>query len=362
MGPPGGGGPGLELVASGLAFPVLVTAPPDDPGRLFIVEKRGTVRILRGGTLLPAPFLDLRGRVSTGGEQGLLGLAFHPGYAINGVFVVSYTDAAGNTRVSTMKVSADPDLADPATEQVFLALDQPFPNHNGGHVTFGPLDYLWVGLGDGGSAGDPGNRAQDLTQLHGKLLRYAVANDGRVTIPPGNPFVGRLDARWEIWSRGLRNPWRFSFDRALGDLYVADVGQDRFEEVTVRTAILDAGRGGNFGWPIVEGNECYRPASGCPRQGLLFPALVYGHSEGCSVTGGFVYRGRELPDLRGTYFYADFCRAWVRSFRYANGQATEPRDWPELAPGGQITSFGEDAAGELYVVAAGGQVHKIVLK
>jgi hypothetical protein len=360
--PPPGGEVGLELVASGLQFPVLVTSPPGEAGRLFVVGKGGVVRIVKNGTLLPAPFLDIRSRVSTGGEQGLLGLAFHPSYATNGVFVVSYTDLAGDTRLATMKVSADPDVADPASERVFLALDQPYANHNGGHVTFSPLGFLFVGLGDGGSAGDPDNRAQDPQQLFGKLLRYAIDGQGQASVPPDNPFVGRPGFRPEIWSLGLRNPWRFSFDRAQGDLYLGDVGQNRLEEVNVRTAQQDGGRSVNFGWPVLEGTQCYRPATGCTRTGLTLPVVEYGHAEGCSVTGGFVYRGRALPGLVGTYFYGDYCSGWVRSFRLANGQATELREWPELAPGGQITSFGEDASGELYLVTTDGKVHKVVPK
>ncbi|HEX9166459.1 MAG TPA: PQQ-dependent sugar dehydrogenase [Gemmatimonadales bacterium] len=358
--PPASSGVGLELVASGLQFPVLATTPPTEPGRLFVVEKRGVVRIVKNGSLLATPFLDIRSKVSTGGEQGLLGFAFHPSYATNGVFVVSYTNADGDTRVATMKVSANPDVADPASERVFLELDQPYPNHNGGHVTFNPLGFLYVGLGDGGGSGDPDNRAQNRQQLFGKLLRYSIDAQGAATIPPSNPFYGRTDSRWELWSLGLRNPWRFSFDRALGDLYVADVGQSQLEEVNVRPAVFDYGRGTNFGWPVMEGTQCYRPATGCSRSGLTLPLLEYGHADGCSVTGGFVYRGAALPDLVGTYFYADYCRAWVRSFKLVQGRPAELKEWPELAPGGQVTSFGEDAAGELYVVTADGKVHKVV--
>lgn len=359
--PPPASEVGLELVASGLQFPVLVTAPPGETGRLFVVGKGGVVRIVKNGTPLPAPFLDIRSRVSTGGEQGLLGLAFHPSYATNGVFVVSYTNVDGDTRVATMRVSADPDVADPASERVFLALDQPYANHNGGHVTFNPLGFLFIGLGDGGSAGDPDNRAQDPQQLLGKLLRYAIDGQGQATVPPDNPFVGRAGFRPEIWSLGLRNPWRFSFDRAQGDLYLADVGQNRLEEVNVRTA-QQGGGGLNFGWPVMEGNLCFRPATGCNTSGLTLPLVEYGHSQGCSVTGGYVYRGTAIPALAGTYFYGDYCSGWVRSFRVVNGQATDLQEWPELAPGGQITSFGEDAAGELYLVTTDGKVHKVVPK
>jgi len=358
--PPPTGGAGLQLVASGFQTPVLATSPPTEPGRLFVVEKRGVVRIVKNGALLVAPFLDIRSRVSTGGEQGLLGLAFHPSYATNGVFVVNYTDVAGDTRLATMRVSADPDVADPASERIFLSLDQPFANHNGGHVAFGPSGFLYVGLGDGGGSGDPGNRAQDPQQLLGKLLRYAIDGQGQASVPPDNPFVGRVGFRPEIWSFGLRNPWRFSFDRTQGDLYLADVGQSRLEEVNVRTTQQDGGRGLNFGWPVMEGSQCYRPATGCSTTGLTLPLLEYGHEQGCSVTGGHVYRGTAIPALAGTYFYGDYCSGWVRSFRLVNGRASELQEWPELAPGSQITSFGEDAAGELYIVTADGKVHKVV--
>ena len=353
---------GLQEVASGLQFPVLVTAPPGDTSRLFVVEKRGVIRLIRNGALQPTPFFDMRGRVSTGGEQGLLGMAFHPDYAANGVFVINYTDTQGDTRVATMKVSSNPNIADPSSEQVFLSVDQPFANHNGGHVTFGPLGYLFIGLGDGGSGGDPGNRAQDLNQLLGKLLRYAIDDQGLASVPMSNPFVGQAGTRGEIWSYGLRNPWRFSFDRLTGDLYVGDVGQDRIEEIDVVPADKGGGRGANFGWRIMEGSSCYSPSTGCDVSGKLLPTLEYSHADGCSVTGGHVYRGRAIPTLAGQYFYGDYCQGWIRSFRYVNDAATERRERTELAPNGQITSFGEDASGELYVTTAGGKVFRIVAK
>jgi hypothetical protein len=353
---------GLQEIASGLQFPVLVTSPPRDTSRLFVVEKRGVIRLIRNGALLPTPFLDVRNKVSTGSEQGLLGLAFHPNYASNGVFVLDYTDTQGDTRVATMKVSSNADIADPASEQVFLSVDQPFANHNGGHVTFGPLGYLFVGLGDGGSGGDPGNRAQNLSLLLGKLLRYAIDDQGRASVPQGNPFVGQAGTRGEIWSYGLRNPWRFSFDRVTGDLYVGDVGQDRIEEIDVVTSDKDAGRGANFGWRIMEGSSCYSPAAGCDVSGKVLPTLEYTHAEGCSVTGGHVYRGQAIPALVGQYFYGDYCQGWIRSFRHVNGTATEQRERAELDPNGEITSFGEDASGELYVTTAGGKVFRIVGK
>ncbi|MEZ4457072.1 MAG: PQQ-dependent sugar dehydrogenase [Gemmatimonadales bacterium] len=231
-------------------------------------------------------------------------------------------------------------------------------NHNGGMVAFGPDGHLYIGMGDGGSAGDPQGNGQNNGVLLGKLLRYAVAADGQISIPADNPFAAVAGARAEIWSTGLRNPWRFSFDRQTGDLYIGDVGQNEREEIDVAAAPA-AGRDANFGWKVMEGTACYA-ASTCSQQGLTLPVVEYLHADGCSVTGGYVYRGTAIPSLAGTYFYADYCRGWVRSFKLAGGQATEATEWAGLAPNGQITGFGEDAAGELYVVTAGGRVARIV--
>ncbi|MEZ4585119.1 MAG: PQQ-dependent sugar dehydrogenase [Gemmatimonadales bacterium] len=359
--PPVSGGLTLATVASGLETPVFLTAPPGDD-RLFVVEKRGTIRIIDGGTVRTTPFLDLTALVSSGGEQGLLGLAFHPDYATNGVFVVDYTDRSGDTRVASYRVSAqDPDRADPGSGHVLLAVAQPYSNHNGGMLAFGPGDgHLYVALGDGGSAGDPQANGQDRNTLLGSLVRLAVDGSGQGSIPADNPFVGQAGARAEIWSYGLRNPWRFSFDRANGDLYIGDVGQGQREEIDVSTAADGAGRGLNFGWNVMEGGNCYSPSSGCDRTGLTLPLLEYGHGPACSVTGGYVYRGAAVPNLRGTYFYADYCAGWVRSFRLESGQPAEQREWTDLGSGGRITSFGEDAAGELYLLTENGRVSRIV--
>lgn len=360
-GPPAGTVPvGLEEVAAGLSFPVYLTAPPGDLARLFIVEKGGAIRIVKDGALLPTPFLDLGGRVSTGGEQGLFALAFDPAYAANGRFIVHYTDVAGNTVVSLFRVGADdPDRADPASEVVLLTAEQPFANHNGGQILFGPDGMLYVGLGDGGGSGDPGGRGQSLTDLLGDILRVDVRGGTSYTAPPDNPFVGRTDARPEIWSSGLRNPWRFTFDPATGDLYIADVGQGAWEEVDVVTAAQGAGRGANFGWNVMEGRHCFADP-GCDPSPFTLPLVEYSHDQGCSVTGGFVYRGAAIPALQGHYFYADYCQGWVRSFRLQDGQAVEPQAWPTLAPGGAVPGFGQDAAGELYVMNAEGRVFRIV--
>jgi glucose/arabinose dehydrogenase len=349
---------GLQEVASGLAFPLYLTAPAGDP-RLFIVEKGGTIRIVQNGALLPTPFLDFSAKVSTGGEQGLLGLAFDPQYASTGRFVVHYTDLAGDTRVSLLRVSLDPNVADPASELPILAVDQPFTNHNGGQVVFGPDGYLYVMLGDGGSAGDPGDRGQSLADLLGSILRIQPLEGGGYAVPPDNPFVGMPNVRPEIWSYGLRNPWRVDLDPVTGDLYVADVGQGKWEEVSVSTAAAGAGRGVNFGWRIMEGPECFNP-SPCDQSGLELPVVSYDHGQGCSITGGFVYRGSAIPALQGHYFYSDFCAGFVHSFRLQDGAAVDQFRWPTLAPGPNIPGFGRDAAGELYILATNGVVYRMV--
>jgi glucose/arabinose dehydrogenase len=342
-----------------LNFPLYLTAPAGDLSRLFIVERAGVVRIVKDGALLPTPFLDISSQVSLVAEQGLLGMAFDPDYASNGRFVVHYTDPLGDTRVSLFHVSTDPDVADAGTEQVILTADQPFENHNGGEVSFGPDGFLYLGLGDGGSSGDPHGRGQDLTDLLGSILRIDVRSTTPYAIPPDNPFVGVAGARSEVWSYGLRNPWRFSFDRATGDLYIADVGQSLSEEIDVSPALEGGGKGLNYGWNRMEGAHCFGVET-CDQAGLTLPTFEYGHGDGCSVTGGYVYRGGAIPDLQGQYFFADYCGGWVRSFRYSGGVATELTEWPSLSPGGSIVSFGEDAAGELYVIEADGRVSKVV--
>jgi glucose/arabinose dehydrogenase len=345
----------LQLVAQGLQSPVFVTAPASD-ARLFIVEQPGRIRIVQNGTLLATPFLDLTARVSSAGERGLLSVAFHPQYATNGTFFVNFTDTRGDTRIERLRVGADPNRADPATAELVLTVAQPFSNHNGGLVAFGPDGKLYVGMGDGGGGGDPQETGQDPLRLLGKMLRIDVDAARPYAIPSDNPNAGRTDRLPEIWATGLRNPWRFSWDRTAGLLYVADVGQNRLEEVNV----VPATQGGvNYGWDEMEGSDCFEPSTGCDRMGKQLPATEYTHSDGCSITGGYVYRGQDLPALRGHYFYADYCEGWIRSFRYANGGATEARSW-ELENVGNISSFGEDARGELYVVAHGGAVYKIV--
>lgn len=360
--PPPPGTVRLALAAEGLDQPVYVTAPPGDDRRLFVVEQSGRVRIVRNGAVLATPFLDLSTRVSRGGEQGLLSIAFDPNHASNGRVYVSYTNAAGDTRILRYVVSGDPDVVNQASADTILAVAQPYSNHNGGLIAFGPDGYLYVGLGDGGSGGDPQGYGQRLNTLLGKILRIDVQGAGSgepYAIPPDNPFVGTAGARGEIWAYGLRNPWRFSFDRVSGDLYIGDVGQGAWEEVDVAAAASGRGRGVNYGWNVMEGAHCYG-APACNTAGLTLPEVEYDHGEGCSVTGGYVYRGAAVPELAGTYFYADYCEGWIRSFRYVGGNPTDRRDWRGvLDAGGPISSFGEDGVGELYVVMHGGRVWKI---
>jgi hypothetical protein len=357
--PPAGTVPvALEEIASGLGFPLYLTSPPGD-SRLFIVERGGAIRVRTTEGFAAEPFLDLTGQVSTDGEQGLLGLAFPPDYSTSGRFVVHYTNLEGDTRVSRFQVSADPNRADPASEILLFAADQPFSNHNGGQVVFGPGGFLYIGLGDGGASGDPDGRGQRLDEPLGSILRIDPAGGLPYAVPPDNPFTQTPGALPEIWSLGLRNPWRFSFDRATGDLYIGDVGQNQWEEVDYSPAGEGAGRGVNYGWDLMEGPQCFQSAD-CDRTGLALPVLEYDHGTGCSITGGYVYRGAVIPELQGHYFYGDFCAGFVRSFRVEAGAAVDQFDWPTLRPGGTIVSFGEDAAGELYVLTGEGRVLKIV--
>ena len=358
-GPPqGGDSVGLALVASGVGFPLYVTSPPGDP-RLFIVDKGGTIRIVKDGALLPDPFLDLTPLVSTRAEQGLLGLAFPPDYATSGRFVVHYTDVNGDTRVAFYHVSSDPDRADPSSEEVILGLAQPGPGHNGGQIIFGPDGYLWIGLGDGGSReGEDDGRAQSLADWFGSILRIDVSGGPAYTIPPDNPFVDTPGAKPEIWGYGLRNPWRFSFDRSTGDLYIGDVGEHHWEEINVGRAADGLGRGANYGWSLMEAHDCLQ--AGCDQSGITFPFFQYGHEDAaCAITGAYVYRGAAIPRLQGQLIFSDFCAGWVHSV-HATGDPGAPVNWPTLAPDDHITSLAEDNDGELYVATMGGKVFKVV--
>ena len=338
----------LRPVVDGLEAPLGLTHAGDGSGRLFVVEQGGTVRIVRDGRLEPDPWLDLRDETAPGGEQGLLGLAFHPDYERNGRLFVNYTDLRGDTVVAEYRRGEG---AAPAPERVLLTIDQPFANHNGGGLAFGPDGFLYIATGDGGGGGDPEDNGQALDTLLGKLLRIDVNASGSGSsygIPSGNPFSGHAEARPEIWAYGLRNPWRFSFDR--DKLWIADVGQEDREEIDR----APARRGGiNYGWDDMEGAACYEPAVGCRREGRRLPLAEYSHDEGCSVTGGYVYRGRRYPGLRSAYVFSDYCSGTL----WAVVAEGPPQQGPVelLDTDHLVSSFGVDEEGELYLtdIAAG---------
>lgn len=348
----------LVPVASGFSRPLYVTHAGDGSGRLFVVEQGGAIRVIKDGVVLAQPFLDVSGLISREAledgytERGLLGLAFHPGYADNGWLYIDYTDVNGHTVVARYTVSADdPDRADATSAAPLLYVQQPYANHNGGHMAFGPDGYLYVSLGDGGSGGDPDGNGQNLATLLGSILRLDVNVADGYAIPADNPFVDREGAHPEIWAWGLRNVWRFSFDRATGDLYLADVGQDQWEEINFQP-VSSAG-GENYGWNAFEGTHVY---SGQPAASdVVAPVLEYAHSNGrCSVTGGYVYRGERIPALQGIYLYGDWCTGTIWSAQRDAGGLWQAL--VSLESGRSISSFGEDEAGELYLVDYGGEV------
>ena len=350
----GGSGLSTEQVVTGLSAPLFLTHAGDS--RLFIVEQRGRIRIVENGQLLDTPFLDISNIVLDEGERGLLSMAFHPNYSNNGFLYVYHTDQGGDSRVALYSGSGN--TADPNSGLTIMTIGQPFSNHNGGLLTFGADGMLYVALGDGGSGGDPMGNGQDTTTLLGSILRIDVDNQDvglNYGIPSDNPFFGSGTARGEIWAYGLRNPWRFAFDDTDGRLYVADVGQSSFEEVSVVNAAVG---GLNFGWNVMEGRSCFNAAN-CDQGGLVLPVLQYDNvGSNCSITGGYVYRGSELSSLQGHYFYSDFCGGFLRSFRYNNGATADEQDWALNV--GAVTSFGQDSAGELYMIVAAGAVLKIV--
>jgi glucose/arabinose dehydrogenase len=333
-----------QSLASGLQRPVDLQA--DGSGRLFILEKVGRIRILQDGQLLEASFLDITDRVgSSGNEQGLLGLAFHPQYAQNGRFFINYTDKNGDTSISRFQVSNDPNVADPASEVKILGVDQPFANHNGGVLVFGPDGYLYAGLGDGGSQGDPFGNAQNTSVVLGKILRLDVDSAEPYAAPADNPFGN------EIWHYGLRNPWRISFDRLTDDLYIGDVGAGEWEEID----FLEAGSPGgtNFGWDFREGAHDYE---GSGPEGMVDPVAEYSHSEGgCSVTGGYVYRGA-MPEWNGIYLYGDYCTGFIWGLIRSNGSWQNQLLFDTDV---NITSFGEDETGEVYLVGDRGEIYRL---
>ena len=345
---------GVEEVASGLTEPVYLTAPPGD-ARLFIVEQPGRIRVIENGRLLEKPFLDIAAEVRSGGEQGLLSVAFHPQYRATGFLFVNYTDNAGDTRIERYTVSADKNVADPQSAKLILRIDQRYSNHQGGLNLFGPDGMLYIGMGDGGSQGDPHGNGQNRNVLLGKLLRINVDRGDPYSVPAANPYA-KGGGRGEIWALGLRNPWRFAFDGSAGLIYIADVGQDQYEEVNV---VPMRSAGVNYGWKVMEGPSCYR-RPGCNRAGLQQPALSYSHENSvCSVIGGHVYRGQKIPEIRGQYFYSDYCNSWLRSFGFADGKVTDRHEWP-IGRVGSIVSFGEDSQGELYICTSSGRVYRIV--
>ena len=349
---------GVELFTDGLEVPVGVASAGDGSMRLFLIDKPGEIRVALDGVLQEAPFLDIRGRVGyAGNEQGLLGLAFHPQFAENGFFFVNYTDLDGNTVVARFGIDAATGLGDPGSETVVLTQVQPAGNHNGGHLAFGPDGNLYIGLGDGGSAGDEFGNGQNGQTWLGSLLRLNV-DELPYSIPGDNPFLNDPAVKDEIWAIGLRNPWRYSFDAATGDLYIGDVGQNLYEEIDFQPAGSSGGQ--NYGWPITEGTHCYGSES-CDQSGLVAPIFDYDHSLGCSVTGGYVYRGLQYRELWGTYLFGDYCGGRIWGLR-----ATEDGGWESalLAQTGlQLSSFGVDEAGEIYLTSWGsGEVYLLVLK
>lgn len=343
---------GLTSFATGFSSPVDIQHPAGD-ARLFVVQKTGAIRILNSnGSINPTNFLTLTtATISNGSERGLLGLAFHPNYATNGYFYVNYTNTAGNTVIARYTVSANPNVADATSATIILTVAQPFSNHNGGSLTFGPDGYLYIGMGDGGSAGDPGNRAQNINENLGKMLRIDVDSASPYGIPADNPFVG-IAGNDEIWATGLRNPWKYSFDMANGDLWIADVGQNEFEEINKIVAPTPTGL--NFGWKCYEGNAEYSTCSGSLT--YTFPVAEYTHSSGaCSITGGYVYRGSLYPNLVGKYVFADYCS---NKIGYINNAGTIV--WTTAFSGTNITTFGQDINGEIYVGGSGnGVIYKL---
>ena len=344
--------------------PVFLTAPDGDP-RQFVVERAGRIRILQNGAFLTQPFLDISARVFTGGEGGLLSIAFDPRYAANGYVYLYFIDTDQNIVIQRFTRGANANLLDPTSGLVIIRIPHPnFTNHFGGLVAFGADGFLYLGTGDGGGAGDPAGNAQNLNVLLGKLLRLDVSAASVLTpyaIPASNPYVGQSGKRGELWASGLRNPWRYTFDGSLA--IIADVGQDQREEVDIAAASTG---GLNYGWNITEGTACYNAAT-CNRAGLTAPAFDYEHGtnavNGCSITGGFVYRGAALPELAGRYFYSDYCTGFLKSVvpNTAGGGVTEQRDWG-ITGLGNIVSFGRDGSGELYLLAGSGKIYRIARK
>ncbi|MCB9162648.1 MAG: PQQ-dependent sugar dehydrogenase [Caldilineaceae bacterium] len=363
-----------QIVDGGLANPTFVTHAGDGSDRLFITEKQGRILIVEDGQLLATPFLDISDRTADYSECGLLSVIFPADYAEQGYFLVYYNYDVGalgdlvpperpdipndgcDTVVARFRVTDDPNVADPDSEERLLTQNQPYGNHDGGQMAYGPDGYVYIGLGDGGSGGDPHNLAQDPAILLGKLLRLDIGATGPYTVPADNPFVGQDEFRPEIWAVGLRNPWRFSFDRGAGDLYIADVGQSAYEEVNVQPQTSTGGE--NYGWNIMEGLHCYPAIVACDTDGYTLPVLEYGRTEGQAVTGGYVYRGPTYPRMAGVYFFGDYVNGRIWGLR------RDGADWVsqlllETGWAGRLASFGEDEAGEIYVVDLNGALYRL---
>ena len=352
----------LAPVDSGYDFSVFVASPPGDASRLFVIERGGTIWLRKNGTRLPAPFIDLTGLTGAGHEYGVYSMAFHPQYASNRWFYVYYVDNDGNGQLSRFSANSGFDTADPASELPMISQPQSATAVlYGGQVGFGLDGMLYFAFGDGDNGAGPQSEAQDSGSFQGKMLRLNVDGATPYQVPPDNPYVTRPGWRPEIWQLGFRNPWRWSFDRGNGDLYVGDVGEDATEEIDWLGAPIEGGN--NFGWPFMEGSGCYEPATGCETAGLVTPVIEYPHGSGCSVVGGQVYRGSAYPEMRGIYFYSDFCGGWVRSARVEDNSATPA--FPELAAptvGGltdNAVSLDEGPGGELHVVYASGRVYRL---
>ena len=363
---------------------IYLTQAPNDSNRLFVVNQKGMIYIIKNNITIDNPFLDISDRVhgslTPGSEEGLLGLAFHPKYQDNGYFFVNYVNKNDSTIVSRFSVTENPDLANKDSEKILIGLPQPFGNHNGGHLTFGPKDgMLYIGVGDGGKWGDPFNHSQNLNTLFGAILRIDIDNGEPYAIPIDNPFFGQKNKKQEIFCYGLRNPWRFSFDRITNNLIIGDVGQNLWEEVNWSS--WEESKGGNFGWKIMEANHCYNPEEFCDTTGLILPVHEYPNNAaymkilmgmddkeatGCSVTGGYVYRGSENKRFWGTYIFGDYCTGRIWSFKLRNGKPASFQNLRKLLKNNSkdmplfISSFGEDNAGELYIVDYLGAIYKFI--
>ena len=375
------------LIADGYKKPVFITSSPNNAKLLYIVEQAGLIKIINDGKKLSRPFFDINKRVVNpnrpGDERGLLGFAFHPNHTNNGKFYINYMDNDGNTIISEFSTNSEL-RADHKSERIILKLKQPYGNHNGGDIQFGPDGYLYISIGDGGKAGDPLNAGQDLSSLFGKIIRIDIEQKP-YGIPKSNPFFGQKDKREEIWAWGLRNVWRFSFDKQTGDKYLADVGQNKWEEVNFEPASSEGGL--NYGWRIMEANHCYDPKENCPTEGLIKPIIEYPNDanhpafafriieelsfsetdvEGCSVTGGYVYRGQKIKSMQGQYIFGDYCSGNIWTLKVVNGKAINFKNrTEEINIGGgefttYISSFGQDSDGEIYIIDYNGGIYKLI--